>query len=161
MLCAHSKPKKPPMRAQATQMAIVWAGRIEPGPALHNDSTAAVRGRIAKRLGEIGCGRSDQTPNRTVTNRLSQTQGVRMRMMTARSIMGPSKNVPAPSQAKRQPCQKRVKNRLHTELLRPSIGVRTSFDSGHEMNPLLPRAVSRGLSWGQDRKDNRQRPVSC
>src|SRR5262245_12239248 len=110
MLCAHSTPKKPPMRAQAAQMAIVWVGRIEPGPALHNDSNAALRGRIAKRFGEIECGRSDQTPNRTVANRISQThQGVRMRMMIARSITGPSKNAPALWQAKRQPCHKRVR----------------------------------------------------
>jgi hypothetical protein len=61
------------MRAQAAQTAIVSAGRIEPGPAFHNDSPAAVRGRIAKRLGEMTCGRSDQTPNRTVTARIGQT----------------------------------------------------------------------------------------
>src|SRR5215475_10069688 len=86
MVCAHSTPPKPPARAQAAQTAVVWAGRIEPGPAFHNDSTAAVRGRIAKRLGEIACGRSDHTPNMTVTNRISQThQGVRTRMTIARS----------------------------------------------------------------------------
>jgi hypothetical protein len=63
-------------------VAAIWSPCV-------STSAAAVRGRTAKRLAEIECGGSDQIPNRTVTNRLSQThQGVRMRMMTARSTMG-------------------------------------------------------------------------
>src|SRR5262245_21925177 len=52
---------------------ILCAVRIEPGPALHTDSTGAVRERIAKRLGEIDCGRSESSDGPSSNDPLPHT----------------------------------------------------------------------------------------